>query len=582
MRFERERAWIAETHGAYFELTRHFFLRLFDTDMVTTPGQLQAVIIGILAAICSATMYLPISMFRKYVDLTYGGFYVAYHQHAMADRLMFVLIPMVLTGFLGALLWNSLFPSDKDYLVLMPLPISRLQMFAAKLTSVTLFVCLFVAAVSLFPSTILPMVQDSKFALMPLGLRQIMGQVVAALSGSLFIFLALVGIQGLLMNLLGKWLFPRVSLLFQSALVLFLLTLMPQVFTIAAFYRTGRVSSAVELLAPPFWFHAISEVASGRPEPKFQELALRGLLALIIALVSTLASYAISYYRQASSNSESDQHSTLGWLESVCRLGLRLLRRPIEEAAIVSFILKTLARSRQHKLLLSAYFGVGLAILINSYLGLAFDGRVYRRVEARQEDVLLTAISAPLVLSFFFLSGVRVVFSLPVAIQANWIFRMLEDDRRGRWLDGVETALYVLALTPVVVIAPVFLVPVLGWGSVPIHLMVCVLLTLILVEIILWEWQKVPFVCSYLPGKQNIALTFVAYWMAFGVYAYTTATFELWCLREPVRLLMLVGLLLAAFAKIRMGRKDPWGKLALKFEDEIEPVVATLGLTRNS
>ncbi|HUQ92079.1 MAG TPA: hypothetical protein VM120_10400 [Bryobacteraceae bacterium] len=45
------REWLRDTHGTFFELVRHFFLRLFDTDLITTPGQLQALMIGILSAI---------------------------------------------------------------------------------------------------------------------------------------------------------------------------------------------------------------------------------------------------------------------------------------------------------------------------------------------------------------------------------------------------------------------------------------------------------------------------------------------------------------------------------------------------
>ncbi|HUQ94113.1 MAG TPA: hypothetical protein VM120_20700, partial [Bryobacteraceae bacterium] len=59
---------------------------------------------------------------------------------------------------------------------------------------------------------------------------------------------------------------------------------------------------------------------------------------------------------------------------------------------------------------------------------------------------------------------------------------------------------------------------VMGWGAVPAHLVVCVLLSVILVEVMLWEWQKVPFVCSYLPGKKNVSVLFVAYWMAFATW----------------------------------------------------------------
>jgi hypothetical protein len=32
------REWLAETHGPTFELLRHFLLRFFDSELVTSPG----------------------------------------------------------------------------------------------------------------------------------------------------------------------------------------------------------------------------------------------------------------------------------------------------------------------------------------------------------------------------------------------------------------------------------------------------------------------------------------------------------------------------------------------------------------
>lgn len=93
------REWLRDTHGTFFELGRHFFLRLFDTDLITTPGQLQALMIGILSAICSLSMLVPITQFRKYVDLSALPDGRLYHIHAMSDRLTYTIFPM--------LLWDS-------------------------------------------------------------------------------------------------------------------------------------------------------------------------------------------------------------------------------------------------------------------------------------------------------------------------------------------------------------------------------------------------------------------------------------------------------------------------------------------
>ena len=50
----RVRAWLEETHGARFELTRHFLLGLFDNEAAAEPGEWLKTAIGVLAVLLSA------------------------------------------------------------------------------------------------------------------------------------------------------------------------------------------------------------------------------------------------------------------------------------------------------------------------------------------------------------------------------------------------------------------------------------------------------------------------------------------------------------------------------------------------
>ena len=575
----RVRHWLEDTHGPFLELVRHFFQRMFESELITTPDQLRTFIIGILAAILSLMLYIPLSMFRKYVDLTTAHLVQAYHSHAMADRLIFVAFPMIVTAFVAALEWQSLFPTERDYRILMPLPVSRLQMFLAKLSALTLFVLLFVGAVNFFPGFLLPMVQASELALEPFRLKHVFGHLVSASFGALFAFFTLVALQGFLMNLLGRRLFPRISLAIQSMLLLAILTAVPHITLLHTLFRTGSISREVMNWAPPFWFHAMYETFVGRNQSPQTELAARGWIGLTLSLACTIALYGISYFRQLMMQVETENRLPFPVFEAVLRKAMRAWHKSEEKLAIVSFVCKTLARSRQHKLVLTACVGVGFASLVNM---LALDwlaAGTLRRMDLTQQEIVHTALSAPLVISFFFLSGLRLAFSIPVTLQANWVFRLLEGDRRAEWLDAVEFVFYALALLPVFLLAPLFLAPITGWGPVPAHLVVCALLAAILVELMLWEWQKVPFVCSYLPGKRNVALTFVLYWMGFSFFAFTMTRFEAWSLRYFPRWLIFAGLLLASLAKMREFRRESWGSLPLKYEEEPDKLVETLGLT---
>lgn len=575
---ERWRQWLEETHGPFFELVRHFFLRMFESELITAPDQLRTWIIGVLSAILSFTLYVPLSSFRKYVDLTYQNRVAEYHAHAMSDRLLFVAFPMLVVSFVAAIEWQSLFPTERDYRNLMPLPVSRMQMFLAKLTALMLFVLLFAAAVNFFPTFLVPMVQASSLALEPLRIKHFFGHFLAASAGALFAFLALVALQGALMNVLGRRLFPRVSLLVQSVLLLGLLTALPHVITVGDLYRRGGISREVMDWMPVFWFHAVYEMWIGRTVSPMPELAGRAWMGLGVAAAGTVLLYGVSYIRQAMVQAEAENRLPYPVVEAVLRRVFRWWLRSEKRFAIVSFVFKTLSRSRQHKLLLTAYLGIGLAVLVNLWVLDWLRVSAGRRMDLAQEELVHTALSAPLVMAFFFVSGLRLVFTIPITLQANWVFRLLEGESRVEWLDAVESAFYVLAVLPVLLVAPLFQLPLMGWYLLPGHVAICTLLMLILVELMLWEWQKVPFVCSYLPGRRNVALTFILYWFGFSLYGLAMTRFEVWGLRSLPRWLVLAGLLLAVLAKVRELRREMWGALPLKYEEEAERTVETLGL----
>ena len=66
---ERTREWLQETHSAGFELRRHFFLRFFDSEFVSTPGQWQVVAGGVLAILMSLSVIYIQAYYHKYLEL---------------------------------------------------------------------------------------------------------------------------------------------------------------------------------------------------------------------------------------------------------------------------------------------------------------------------------------------------------------------------------------------------------------------------------------------------------------------------------------------------------------------------------
>ena len=94
------------------------------------------------------------------------------------------------------------------------------------------------------------------------------------------------------------------------------------------------------------------------------------------------------------------------------------------------------------------------------------------------------------------------------------------------------------------------------------------------------SFWKIPFTCSYPPGKANVTLLWIFYWVAFTTYAYSMATLEAWMVRRPARLLWFYAAAAALWGWFQWQRRR-WDRVGftLVFEDAADPAVRTLGLS---
>src|SRR5262245_26666211 len=115
----RVQARLDETHGTSFELVRHFLGRLFDSEMVTTPGEWQKVAIGLLATLLSAGILALTTYWKSFDKMREAGLSLdQIYREIRANELSFITVAMAITALLTVLLWQSLFPSLRDCLVL--------------------------------------------------------------------------------------------------------------------------------------------------------------------------------------------------------------------------------------------------------------------------------------------------------------------------------------------------------------------------------------------------------------------------------------------------------------------------------
>ncbi len=135
--------------------------------------------------------------------------------------------------------------------------------------------------------------------------------------------------------------------------------------------------------------------------------------------------------------------STAEWTSTVLqRLDTLFLRKPVERA-VFHFACRTILRSPRHRLYLGAYAGVGLALTL---VGIA--STVLRSADVGIEPYDPSLLSIPLVMSFFILCGLRFIFTIPAELNANWIFRLVQDAPPQEDLSGVRKVMWTFGVVP--------------------------------------------------------------------------------------------------------------------------------------
>ena len=245
-------------------------------------------------------------------------------------------------------------------------------------------------------------------------------------------------------------------------------------------------------------------------------------------------------------------------------------------AAVIGFARRGLTRSRLHQFVFAVVVGVGLAMLA-AQIAWMVAGRTL--VATRPEDARTAAIAAPLLVALCLTIGLRAAFLLPLDRGAGWVFRLVDDPRtRAAALNGVATVFTFAAVVPAALLGLLLQPPLFGYLTVPAIAMVA-FAALLLVEIVLISWRRIPYACSYLPGKRHLTYTVAILLLAYGVFVATCAMIVRASLAHPARMLFVGGLLMASFAALRRARLRGLAAFPLQFEDEDPTAVIVMPLT---
>jgi hypothetical protein len=527
-------------------LTRHFFAGLFDFGVLSQEGSdsFVRVLIGVFALLLSLGFLLVRMYLKKYGALFMAATGVPYAQAMLADTTLAIGLPMWIVAFVTVLVSQSLFPDETDFRVLTPLPLARPVVFGAKLAALALFAGLFTVTTHLAVTPLVALISAGRWAVaaLPWSLAAFWA---AGLGASLFSLLAVVAINGLLIVFLPRGYVHGATSFTRSAMIGGLVLALPVVFALPAQQLRLAAHSPLMLLGPPAWFLGVERVLLGRADVYLTRLA--DIAAVAFGSVSLVAAgtYAILYRRF-------DRVMLRSFTVSTRRAG--------------DFTAATLRRSALHQ-------GVLVGV---SACAIAVAGNFLLRGGLERE----TAAGIPFVLIFILGLAARSALVLPVEPRANWIFRMTEHDTsRAGQLRPAERVITRFAVT-----LPVALTLPLQWFVAGPRALVAAALTaafgLLWAEILLHDWRRIPFTCSYVPGKTTVAQTVSAGLGILLTFGTIIGAIENTSLRaaSPVPGLTTAAVLASAGLLARRRRRALWPDTPLMFTDELPTDVHTFSL----
>lgn len=565
-------------NSSFLLLVRHFFGRFFDNEIVSQTTDMRTNVVQALGLIASPGMFLPFYMIPQHVrfdrPFEHGWLLIT-------DYYFFVVYSMIVMGLVMVFEWDALFPDRKDYLILTPLPLGGNAIFAGKVVALVAFLGLFVIDSNFFCTLLGPLVSDSDGWARPLLGQVLAAHAIAVVSGGVFVALVFAGLQGLLINVLTGRAFRRISPWVQMASmgllisVLFLTPLM--IDTLRPLFERN---SPVLRYFPPFWFLALyMDLLPGRPGgAMFHDLAQLARRALEVSAAVFAIAYLAGYRRHARRVMESLETAGEGpgWLRArFDRIVNRwLLPHPLERATF-HFISNTILRTARHRLFLASYTGVAFALALPSIV----------KVGARPGLPIVALSSAgllaiPLTLSFFAVSGLRAVFNLPAELRANWIFQITEGEERWAHIRAARKWIVVMGIAPLFLLLAPFEFIFRGWALGLVHLSFALVLSLLMLNLLLVWFRKIPFTCSYFPGKTSMAGMAFVYILSFLFYSWAMASLEARLIRSPFELVLFYGFGILALRGLMLLEKSELGvDDSLIYEDQPDPIVRTLELS---
>jgi len=533
--------WEYHRERPFGRLVQLFVARIFRGGGDTDAEGIDLGVGLVLTLLAMPGGFVSVFLFDKYGSLLQwlrGQTNVDTLRLAFPDEYFFIVLSMTVTGAIAVWRWDAIFPDRRDYMNLAHLPISARTIFFANLLAVVFLVGLVALDVNAASCALFPMVVSASQGTLLFFVKFAAVHAIGVLLSSLFSFLAVFAILGLLIAILPPRLLRRVSAYAKGLVVVYLVTLLCTSFMIPDLLRRVKgPAPSWTLLFPSCWFVSLCQVLRDRANPAMAEVAKLCVPGLALVALLAFSAYAIGYRRHFMQISESADDTSVvhaptpGPWPVLERL---VLRTPFQRGCF-RFVGKTLMRSEAHRLVLTGVGGLAL-VLASQALMHAFEGMKL----ARQAAMTAEALSIPFVVSFLLIIGLRIVFEIPADLRANWIFQLMLDPDHQECEPLARRVILVSILPWILVITFAAYLYLEGPMVAVLHTAVVMTWSCLLTNVVLIRFRKLPFTCSLPVFKQHSIVILIALCFGFLIYAGSTAEFESSALSEPIRMLSLL------------------------------------------
>jgi len=496
---------------------------------------------------------------------------------ALPDEYFFIVLSMTVTGVVAVWRWDSIFPDRRDYANLVPLPISMRHIFLAHLAAILFLTTVLALDVNAASAILFPLVVSAAQDAFSFFAQFVWVHAFVVVLASIFSFFAVFATVGVLMVALPYPAFRRISLYLRGTIIACLVATLATSFAVPS--MLSQLPGTSVRFLPPVWFLGLCQLIRGRASPPLAVLGLVAVVGSAAIVVAAIVVYALSYRRcfawipETADTTPAPSHARLAWIFPT--LDRTILRSPFQRAGY-RYAMKTLLRSEHHGLVLGGFFGLGI-VTASQFLFASFNGKQIEAGSSPSTEIL----AIPLILSYCITLGMRFVFDIPAEMRANWVFRLCLDKTKHECVPLARKLILTFILPWVFAIVLPLYGYLWGWRVGILQAAVVTLCSLLLTEILLLRFRKIPFTCSYPPFRDSAVVLALTYVLGFFVFVLLTSHLEHWGLSNSVLLASLIAILLIAWYVLSRFREGPEEiDKELIFEDNARASFELLDLER--